>query len=98
MRRETAGAVQACLLTAVDVSRHMATAPQRDEAAKQRNRAVGMRTEEEACAAPTGSGIWRQPYGGIEMQACGWKMHARHMATERKQNHQKQRHDNTHEG
>ena len=25
---------------------HMATAPQRDEAAKQRNRAVGMRTEE----------------------------------------------------
>ena len=54
MRRETAGAVQACLLTAVDVSRHMATAPQRDEAAKQRNRAVGMRTEEEACAAPTG--------------------------------------------
>lgn len=66
MRRETAGAVQACLLTAVDVSRHMATAPQRDEAAKQRNRAAGMRTEE-ACAAPIGSGIWRQPYGGIEL-------------------------------
>lgn len=50
MRRETAGAVQACLLTAVDVSRHMATAPQRDEAAKQRNRDAGMRMED-ACAA-----------------------------------------------
>ena len=49
MRWETAGAVQARLLTAAAVSRHMATAIQRDEAAKRRNLA-------QQCTAHAGRG------------------------------------------
>ena len=66
MRWETAGAVQARLLTAAAVARHMATAIQRDEAAKRRNRAVSMRTEDSSMRS-----IWRQPYSEMKRRSGG---------------------------